>query len=68
MDDKCHECGEPFFPGQRYFAAPTKVHVVCRKYRDEVIAHDLLMHAVRESGQAPGSAVADSGNASKGGT
>lgn len=30
----CEQCGEPFFPGQRYYAAPKKEHVMCRKARD----------------------------------
>ena len=40
----CPTCCEPFFPGQKYFAAPIKVHVMCRKYSEEFMLASTLMY------------------------
>jgi len=41
---KCPTCGEPFFPGQKYYAAPYKQHVICRKFQDESMEVGRLLY------------------------
>ena len=40
----CPTCGEPFFPGQKYYDLPYKQHVMCRKYSEEFMLVGALMY------------------------
>jgi hypothetical protein len=42
--ETCPTCGEEFYPGQKYYAAPYKEHVMCRKYKEEFMLVGALMY------------------------
>lgn len=44
--DTCPTCKEHIYPGQRFFAAPIKKHVMCQKYEEEFFLACQLMHKV----------------------
>jgi hypothetical protein len=46
--DVCDRCGEPFFPGQRYFAKPHKRHATCQLLTEEILNHGATLHALHE--------------------